>query len=68
MHLFVVSPALDRLWHLHPDEVATGTFEQRLPDMPAGEYELFADLVHGTGVSETVTGAARHAGDSRRRR
>lgn len=56
MHLFVVSPALDRLWHLHPDEIAAGTFEQRLPDVPAGQYELFADLVHATGVSETVTG------------
>jgi hypothetical protein len=56
MHLFVVSPGLDRLWHLHPDEAATGTFEHRLPDMPAGDYELFADLVHKTGVSETVTG------------
>ena len=56
MHLFVVSPALDRLWHLHPDEVTTGTFEHRLPEMPAGDYELFADLVHETGLSETVTG------------
>ena len=56
MHLFVVSPALDRLWHLHPDETVTGTFEQRLPNVPAGEYELFADVVHATGVSETVTG------------
>lgn len=55
MHLFVVSPALDRLWHLHPDEVATGAFEHPLPDMPAGHYELFADLVHATGVSETAT-------------
>jgi hypothetical protein len=54
MHLFVVSPALDRLWHLHPAETATAMFEQRLPDMPAGQYELFADLVHATGVSETV--------------
>jgi hypothetical protein len=54
MHLFVVSPALDRLWHLHPPETATATFEQRLPDMPPGRYELFADLVHATGVSETV--------------
>ncbi len=56
MHLFIVSPALDRLWHLHPDEIATGAFEQRLPDVPPGQYELFADLVHATGVSETVTG------------
>jgi hypothetical protein len=54
MHLFVVSPAHDRLWHLHPPETATATFEQRLPDMPPGQYELFADLVHATGVSETV--------------
>ena len=56
MHLFVVSPSLDRLWHLHPNETKTGEFAQRLPDMPAGRYEMFADLVHATGVSETVTG------------
>ena len=56
MHLFAVSPSLDRLWHLHPGQVAPGTFEHRLPDMPAGSYELFADVVHKTGVSETVTG------------
>lgn len=56
MHLFIVSPALDQLWHLHPDEIATGAFEGRLPDLPQGQYELFADLVHRTGVSETVTG------------
>jgi len=54
MHLFVVSPALDRLWHLHPAEAATAAFEQRLPDMAPGQYEMFADLVHATGVSETV--------------
>ena len=55
MHLFVLSPALDRLWHLHPQQVATGQFQHTLPAMPAGQYELFADLVHATGVSETVT-------------
>jgi hypothetical protein len=59
MHLFVLSPALDRLWHLHPDEVTTGTFEHRLPEMPAGDYALFADLVHKTGLSETVTGTLK---------
>ena len=61
MHLFIVSPSLDRLWHLHPDETATGTFAQQLPDVPAGQYELFADLVHATGVSETVTGTINTA-------
>jgi hypothetical protein len=55
MHLFVVSPALDRLWHLHPDQTAVGTFEVRLPDVPQGQYELFGDVVHRTGVPETVT-------------
>jgi hypothetical protein len=62
MHLFVLSPSLDRLWHLHPDEVTTGVFEVHLPEMPQGEYDLFADLVHRTGVSETVTGRLRTSG------
>jgi hypothetical protein len=55
MHLFIVSPALDRLWHLHPSLQGPGLFDHRLPDMPAGHYELFADLVHATGVPETAT-------------
>ena len=55
MHLFVVSPALDRLWHLHPRETGSGTFEHSLPPMPAGRYDLFADVVHSTGISETAT-------------
>ena len=38
MHLFIVSPALDRLWHLHPArDRRPATFEQRLPDMPQGD-------------------------------
>ena len=56
LHLFVLSPSLDRLWHLHPEESTTGVFEHTLPAMTAGRYEVFADLVHKTGVSETVTG------------
>jgi len=56
MHLFIVSPGLDRLWHLHPDERSTGMFDQLLPDIAPGQYMLFGDLVHSTGVSETVTG------------
>jgi hypothetical protein len=33
----------------------TAAFETRLPDLPQGRFELFADVVHGTGLSETVT-------------
>jgi hypothetical protein len=55
MHLFVVSPDLDRFWHLHPAPASTAAFEQPLPDLPAGSYELFADVVHRTGVPETIT-------------
>lgn len=66
MHLFVVSPSLDRLWHLHPNQT-TGAdgrtlFVHELPNLPAGEFELFADLVHATGVSETVTAKLETAG------
>ena len=55
MHLFVVTSDLDRFWHLHPSEIETGTFEHVLPEIPPGRYHLFGDLVHRTGVSETVT-------------
>jgi hypothetical protein len=55
MHLFVLSPDLDRFWHLHPAAASAGAFDQRLPDLPAGTYELFADVVHRTGVPETLT-------------
>jgi hypothetical protein len=56
MHLFVVSPALDRLWHLHPKQTGLGRFEHRMPAFLPGRYEFFADLVHATGIAETVTG------------
>lgn len=62
MHLFVLSPSLDRMWHLHPAQALTGAFDQRLPPIPAGDYELFGDLVHATGVPETVTAAFKTGG------
>ena len=55
MHLFVMSPALDRFWHLHPAQQPWG-LRAATPRRPGGKYELFGDLVHPTGVSETVTG------------
>jgi hypothetical protein len=55
MHLFVLRlPALDRVWHLHPEQEVAGLFAHELPAMPAGRYALFADIVHRTGVPETM--------------
>jgi len=67
MHLFVISPSLDRLWHLHPVERTAGTFDQRLPHLQAatldgGRYDLFADVVHVSGISETVTATLAPSG------
>jgi hypothetical protein len=55
MHLFVVRmPGLDRMWHLHPDMKDDGGFGVALPDIPAGSYKLFADVVHANGFAETL--------------
>jgi hypothetical protein len=62
MHLFIVSPDLNTLWHLHPDQSHAGSFAMRPPALPAGGYELFADVVHATGVAETVTGRVDSTG------
>ncbi len=56
MHLFVVRlPALDEVWHLHPARRDTGLFTHQLPDLPAGRYQLYADVVHANGFPETMS-------------
>ncbi len=66
MHLFLVrSPGLDAIAHLHPRRTGEATFAQATPPLPAGSYRLFGDIVHQTGLDETVTadaGADRCAG------
>src|SRR5271155_2357887 len=57
MHLFLVSaPGMDRMWHLHPERVAGGAFAEDLPNMPAGHYEVFADIVDKDGFPWTLVG------------
>ena len=57
MHLFLVRmPALDHLAHLHPVRVELA-FEQTLPSLPAGHYQLFADVVAKNGYP--ITGTAQ---------
>jgi len=54
MHLFLVRmPDMQSFWHLHPDQNGEGDFLDKLPSIPAGHYQLFADIVHQTGFPET---------------
>ena len=60
MHLYLIrEPGLDRVYHLHPELEAAGTFQLQLPSMDSGEYNLYADVVHANGFPETVVSALR---------
>ncbi len=55
MHLYVIrEPGLDVIYHLHPEQIAPGEFQLALPSIPAGNYGLYADVVHATGFPETL--------------
>ena len=57
MHLFLVRmPDMTSFWHLHPRQTGEGHFAVRLPAMPAGNYRVYADIVHRTGFPETQVG------------
>jgi hypothetical protein len=53
MHLFLIrEPEMDRMFHLHPERNGSD-FTLHLPDMPAGEYHIFADVVDSNGFPWT---------------
>jgi len=55
MHLFVLRvPAMDRFYHLHPVQSREDTFTAELPNMEAGHYQIFADIVRESGFPETM--------------
>jgi hypothetical protein len=57
MHLFLIAvPGMERIWHLHPDRTPDGTFISKLPSMPAGQYQVFADIVDKNGFPWTLVG------------
>ena len=56
MHVFLIgTPNLDRFYHLHPQQTAGDTFSEQLPAVAAGNYEVFADIVRGSGFPDTMT-------------
>jgi hypothetical protein len=57
MHLFLIKlPDMDRMWHLHPQRTEGGAFVQQLPTVPAGHYQIFADIVDKYAFPWTLVG------------
>jgi hypothetical protein len=55
MHLYAIrEPGMDVAFHLHPELAAAGDFRMKLPAMPAGHYNLYGDVVHKSGLPETL--------------
>lgn len=56
MHLFLVrEPGMDAFAHLHPAKRNYKTFETPLPDLPPGNYRVYADITYETGFADTLT-------------
>jgi hypothetical protein len=55
MHLYIIrQPDAARVWHLHPEMTASGVFTHAVPPIPAGQYQLYGDVVHRDGLAETM--------------
>ncbi|RAJ95713.1 hypothetical protein LX87_03461 [Larkinella arboricola] len=56
MHVFLArTPHLDAFAHLHPDRRTLTDFQSNVPDLPAGQYLVYADIVYRNGFTETLT-------------
>src|SRR5258708_27729542 len=55
LHMFLLRvPAMDRFYHLHPEQASDESFTVKLPAVPSGKYKIFADIVRRTGFPETM--------------
>jgi hypothetical protein len=52
MHLFLIEKNSGRAFaHLHP--IREGDFRAPLPNLPAGDYHIYGDITHESGLTET---------------
>ena len=56
VHVFLISKKnMDEFAHIHPIKIDSVTYEVYLPEgMKAGEYRMFTDVVHQSGLGETL--------------
>jgi hypothetical protein len=55
MHFFIISiPDMHVFAHLHPERVGPINFSVNIPNVPAGKYLAFADIVYNSGFTETI--------------
>jgi hypothetical protein len=60
VHLFLISSdGRSAFAHLHPTTVDSVTFTSTLPDVPAGTYRVFADIVQASGLTQTLTSTVK---------
>ncbi len=56
MHLFLIREQTDDVFaHLHPLRKDSSDYLTVLPDLPAGRYRVFGDIVRWNGFAETIT-------------
>ncbi len=55
MHLFLLrGPDFHAFAHLHPVRRDAQNFENALPPLPGGDYQLYAEVTHENGLSQTL--------------
>lgn len=65
VHLFLIAADGRRAFaHLHPTTRDSVRFESVLPPVPAGPYTVFADIVHASGFTQTMTTTLQVSADS----
>jgi hypothetical protein len=65
MHLFLLKgPDYTAFAHLHPSRRDGQTFENVLPPLPGGRYELYAEITYENGVNQTLVTNLELAGIS----